>query len=94
MLTVQTQYAGVVELDWQFITSLESDKKFWISLIGENEAKLRQLKHEKNGLTVVDENGVKRTFSAVWAIAGIHIEKPIIADNLAGWRECSCIFEQ
>lgn len=80
-LSLRTGYAGTLELDWRYVTALDSDKTFWVSLIGEDEARLRRFEGQKTGVTVIDDNGRKRSFSAVWPVAAIHIEKPMIADT-------------
>ena len=80
-LSLQTKYAGTIELDWRYVTALDSDKTFWVSLIGEDEARLRRFEGQDTGITVIDDNGRKRSFSAVWPVAAIHIEKPAIADT-------------
>ncbi|MGI2028369.1 hypothetical protein [Endozoicomonas acroporae] len=80
-LSLQTKYAGTIELDWRYVTALDSDKTFWVSLIGEEKARLRRFEGQQTGVTVIDESGRKRSFSAVWPVAAIHIEKPVIADT-------------
>ncbi|MFK0572454.1 DUF481 domain-containing protein [Endozoicomonas sp.] len=80
-LSLQTKYAGTIELDWRYVSALDSDKAFWVSLIGEEKVSLRRFKGQETGVTVIDESGRKRSFSAVWPVASIHIEKPVLADT-------------
>lgn len=80
-LSLQTQYAGTIELDWRYVTALDSDKTYWVSLIGEEEARLRRFARQNSGVTVIDEDGHRRSFSAVWPVAAIHTDKPVIADT-------------
>lgn len=80
-LTLKTQYAGTLELDWSFVSALDSDKTFWISLIGEKQASLRQIEGQETGVTVIEADGQKRSFSAAWPLAAIHTNKPAIADT-------------
>ena len=80
-LSLRTSYAGTIELDWRYVTALDSDKTFWVSLIGENAARLRRFEGRETGITVIDDSGQKRSFSAVWPVAAIHIEQPVIADT-------------
>lgn len=80
-LSLKTQYAGTVDLDWRFVSALDSDKSFWISLIGEKKASLRQIKGQETGVTVIEEDGQKRSFSAAWPVAAINTDKPAIADT-------------
>lgn len=80
-LSFKTQYAGTIEVDWRYVKTIDSDKSFWVSLIGEKQAHLRQFQGQVSGVAVVDESGRKRTFSAVWPVAAIHLNKPALADT-------------
>jgi len=80
-LSLKTEYGGTLELDWRFVSSLDSDKSFWVSLIGEEKASLRQIVGEKTGVTVIEEDGQERDFSAAWPVAAIHTDKPAIANT-------------
>ncbi len=80
-LSLKTAYAGTLELDWSFVASLDSDKSFWVSLIGEEKGSWRQIEGQQTGVTVIEEDGQKRIFSAAWPVAAIHIDKPAIANT-------------
>ena len=80
-LSLKTSYAGTISLNLKYITSLDSDKTFWVSLIGEKQASLRRLEARNPGVTVMDDDGRKRTFSSVWPVAAIHLKKPALADT-------------
>ncbi len=80
-LTLKTLYAGVITLEWRYVQTIDSDKTFWVSFIGEEQATKRKFKGQGSMLSVIDENGRERTFSAVWPVAGISRRKPVIPDT-------------
>lgn len=80
-LSLQTKYAATIELDWSYVIALDSDKSFWVNLIGEDQAMLRRFEGQDTGVTVIDDSGRKRSFSAVWPVAAIHTQEPVIAET-------------
>lgn len=80
-LSLKTDYAGTLVLDWSFVSALDSDKSFWVSLIGEQKASLRRIEGEKTGITVIGTDGQEHSFSAAWPVAAINTDKPAIADT-------------
>ncbi|OED43171.1 hypothetical protein ACH42_10800 [Endozoicomonas sp. (ex Bugula neritina AB1)] len=82
-LSLKTTYAGTVVVDWGAVRALDSDQELWVSLVGESEPQKRTLKKQVTGVAVIEGDGVKREFSAVWPLSAIHQELPKLADT---WR--------
>ena len=81
-LTIKTEYASTVIIDWRHVRAAESEQLLWVRLVGETEPQLRTLNALDTGVEVRDEeDGRTRQFSSVWAVAAIHQEKPVLADS-------------
>lgn len=80
-LSIKTAYAGTVVVDWAFVRALDSDQEFWVSLVGESQPRKRTLQKQTTGVAVIEDDGMTRSFSAVWPLAGIHQQPPRLAET-------------
>ena len=80
-ISIKTVYASTVVVDWGLVRALESDDELWVSLVGESQPVKRRLQKQETGVAVVEEDGVVRSFSAVWPLAAIHEQPPKLADT-------------
>ena len=80
-LSLKTGYAGTVVIDWGYVRALDSDNEFWVSLVGESQPRERVLKGQATGVMIIESDGTRRQFSAVWPVSAIHKELPALADT-------------
>ncbi len=80
-LSLSTRYAGTINVSWRYVRAIHGDEPLWVSMIGESQASKRLLESKGKRLTIIDEDGYARSFSAAWPVAGITRKKPVLADE-------------
>lgn len=80
-LKFKTTYAGEITISWRHVRTLKTDKPLWVNLIGEDTARLRELRSDGDDFIIVDPDGYERKFRATWPVASIAQTEPVLEDS-------------